>query len=90
MSRIEAIPTSLIPSASELLLMYSGRSPPDIHLEMSWKGVGVTPSRDTIFGCVRCFHIMASWQKIWVSLVMANRESDSIKNVPWHPFVDHL
>ena len=41
--------------------MYSGRSPPVIHSEMSWRGFAVTPRRGTIFLCFRRFHTMASW-----------------------------
>ena len=46
--------------------MYSGRSPPDIQSEMSWRGVIVIPNRGRMFGCVKRFHITASLQKVYV------------------------
>lgn len=42
--------------------MYSKRSPPGIQFEISWKGAMVVPNSGTIFGCVKRFHMTASWQ----------------------------
>jgi len=44
--------------------MYSGKFPPDIQFETSWKGLRVTPRRGTIFGCDNRFQIIASRQKV--------------------------
>ena len=57
-------PTSPSRSASGCFLMCSVRSPPDIQFEMSWKGVMVIPSRGTMFGCFKRFHVTASLQKV--------------------------
>ena len=42
-------------------VMYSMRSPPDIHSEISWSGVEVIPMRETMFSCFKRFHTTASW-----------------------------
>lgn len=57
---------------------------------MSWKGLTVIPRRGKMFGCVNRFHVTASWQKIWVSSVTANKEDDGIGNALLQEFVDRL
>lgn len=47
--------------------MYSGRFPPGIQIDTSWKGVIVTPRRGKAFWCVKRPHITASWQKAYES-----------------------
>ena len=54
--------------------MYSGRFPPGTQFEMSWKGLVVIPRRGKTFGCAKCFHVTASLQKSWLSLVMTDRK----------------
>ena len=55
-------------SAPGFLLIYSVKSPPDIHSEMSWSGVKVMPMSGTMFWCAKCFHTTASLQNVCNSL----------------------
>jgi len=61
---MERILTGLSLSASGFFATYSVRITPDIESEMSWRGSVVTPRRGTMFGCVKYFHITATWWKV--------------------------
>jgi hypothetical protein len=60
-SMIERAPTRPSRSAPGRSLIYSVRSPPGIHSEMSWRGEDVMPRKGTMFLCFERFHITASW-----------------------------
>jgi hypothetical protein len=47
-------------SASGRFAMYSGSSPPVIRSEMSSRDSRVAPKRGTMFGCAKCFDVMAT------------------------------